>query len=182
MTTIIAIEHDTGVTMGFDSKVSYGWYGADMEQPKVFANGEIVFGVCGDVLDANVLRYADLPALGPDEWDIDRWVTNRLIPAMTHALKERSASKVSNSKIETGGVTLAVVRGRVYRIAGDTAWTRHLDKRYAVGSGYQFALGALAAGASVDQALHIAAAHDLGTGHRLRVIQAAELLEERSAA
>ena len=182
MTTIIAIEHDSGVTIGFDSKVSYGWENADLEQPKVFANGEVIFGVCGDVLDANILRYADLPALGTDEWDVDRWVTNKLIPAMTAALKERNASAVSNSKIETGGSTLAVVRGRVYRIASDTAWTRHVDGRYAVGSGYQFALGALAAGASVHQALSVAASLDSGTGHRLRVIQAAELLDERSAA
>jgi ATP-dependent protease HslVU (ClpYQ) peptidase subunit len=177
MTTILALESEHGVTIGFDSKVSYGWEHADLEQPKVFTNGELVFGCSGALLDANVIKYADLPALAPDNWDIDRWVTNELIPAITEALHNRNVPEYKNGKIETGGTYLAVVRGRVYRIAHDTSWTRHTGKHYAIGSGSEFALGALAAGASVREALDIAQQHDSATGHRMTVVQASELLE-----
>src|SRR4051812_27392917 len=175
------VESDHGVTIGFDSKVSYGWEHADLEQPKVFTNGEIVFGCSGNILDANVIKYADLPALAPDNWDIDRWVTNELIPAITEALHGRNVPQYTNGKIETGGCYLTVVRGRVYRISSDTAWTRHVVGRYAIGSGADYALGALAAGASVREALDIAQQHDSATGHRMTVVQAAELLEREAA-
>jgi len=168
--------------LGYDSKVSYGWSHADLEQSKVFANGEIVFGCCGDVLDANVIKYADIPALAPDYWDIDRWVTNELIPAITDALHHRNAPSYENGKIATGGTYLVVVRGRVYQISSDTSWTRHTSKRYAIGSGSEFALGAIAAGASIRQSLEIAASFDSGTGHRFTVAQDKELLAEGSNA
>lgn len=176
------VEHADGVSIGFDSKVSYGWEHADLEQPKVFANGEVVFGCSGAVLDANVIKYADLPALAPDNWDVDRWVTNELIPAITEALHNRNVPQYKNGKIETGGSYLAVVRGRVYRISSDTSWTRHVSKRYALGSGADYAIGALAAGASIRKALEIAQQHDSATGHRMTVVQASELLNERQAA
>lgn len=176
MTTIIAIEHDGGVTLGFDSLCSVGGSGFDLSQEKVFANNGTVFGVAGAVLDANIIRYADLPSPDDAGWDVDRWVTNRLIPALMEALDTRAASERHSNKIETGNHTLIIVRGRVYEWYPDTAWTRRIDGLYAVGSGARYALGALAAGASAAGALEIAAARDRATGGRLTVIQAEELL------
>lgn len=182
MTCIVFVEHPDGVSIGFDSKVSWGYEHADLEQTKVFVNGEIIFGCAGDMLDANILRYAELPALAPNTWDIDRWVTNELIPAITEALHNRNAPEYKDGKIGTGGHYLVVVRGRVYQIGSDTSWVRRVNKRYAIGSGADFAMGALSANASITQALEIAAQHDSGTGHRLTVVQSAELLEEMEIA
>lgn len=176
MTTIIAIEHENGVTFGFDSKVSYGSEHADLEGSKVFANGEVVFGICGAVLDANIFRYAELPKLDAHEWDIDRWVTTQLLPALHSALRDRGALEVSNGKLSTGGGILLAIRGRVYQAAYDGSWTRHTNKLYSIGSGSSYALGALAVGASVREALRAAEVYDKGTGHRLQVLLDSQII------
>lgn len=170
------VEHDTGVTIGFDSRVSWGSSYTDLEADKVFANNGIVFGVAGAVLDAQIIRYADLPDPADAGWDTDKWVTNEFIPGLRDALADHGALAAHSGKIETNNHLLAVVRDRVYQIGGDTSWVRRADRTYAIGSGSYFARGALAVKASVRQALEAAAAHDKGTGNRLRVIQAAELL------
>lgn len=175
-------EHSDGVSIGFDSQVSFGSHGADLEQPKVFANGDIILGVSGDVLAVNVLRHASLPPMPEDEWDVDRFVTNDLIPALGKALYDYNALKFNDGKAEAPFTALLVVRGRVYEVSTDLSWTRRVDRTYAVGSGWAFAIGAISAGASIREALDIAAQHDSGTGHRMTVVQSAQLLKEGIAA
>jgi ATP-dependent protease HslVU (ClpYQ) peptidase subunit len=177
MTTIIAIEHEAGVTIGFDSKVSFGSGSTQMEAEKVFVNNGVVFGVAGAVLDAQILRYADIPDPEQAGWDTDRWVTNTLIPAMTSALHDRNAPTYTSGKIKTDHNALVIVRGWVYEIWSDTSWTRRVDKVYAIGSGSHFARGALSAGGSARLALEVAAKHDKGTGNALTVTNAQELIE-----
>lgn len=172
------VEHETGVTIGFDSRVSFGSSYNDLEADKVFANNGIVFGIAGAVLDSQIIRYADLPDPADAGWDIDKWVTNELIPELAHALDDRAAFERHSGKGWTNSHILAVVRDRVYQISSDTAWVRRTDGVYTIGSGSGYARGALSVKASVRQALEVAAAHDKGTGNRLRVIQAAELLGE----
>lgn len=178
MTTIIAYEHEGGVTLGWDSQVSLGSHIYHGAHQKVFANGSIVLGVAGALSDAKILQYAELA--DPDEsgWDIDRWVTNELVPSIFHALAERNRATVTNSQIETESTILAVVKGRVYEISSDQAADRRVDNIYTIGSGSHFARGALAAGASVRTALGIAADHDYGTGFKLYVAQDTELIQE----
>lgn len=182
MTTIAMREHADGVTIAFDSRVSWDSHVAEVEYPKVFVTNGVIYGVAGDNLMNNVLRYADLPnpdvrqTLGGSGWDVDRWVNNTLIPAILDALVDRAAAVNENGKVSLDGQLLLVVRNRVYEVAGGTAWTRRVDKTYAIGSGWQFALGALSAGIGLPEALEIAATHDSGTGHTLHIVQAAELL------
>jgi ATP-dependent protease HslVU (ClpYQ) peptidase subunit len=169
-------EHETGVTIGFDSQVSMGWQAEDLEQPKVFVNRGIVYGVAGALVDSNTLKYADLPSVAEVDWDVDRWVATRLLPAIRGALQAAGVLEVNNGKIKSGCSILAVVKGRVYNIGHDTAFSRNTKGIYAIGSGSDYALGAMAADATIRQALDIAAAHDMGTGGRLTVTQANELL------
>lgn len=176
MTTIAMIEHEGGVTIGYDSQVTMGWQPADMEQTKVFANNGVVYGVAGDVVDANVLRYADLPAAADAGWDIDRWVVRELLPAIRTALQTAGVLETNSGKVGTGSSVLAVVNGRVYSIGHDTSYVRFTSGIYAIGSGNQYALGAIAAGAHMRQALGIATQFDIGTGGRITVTQDLEVL------
>ena len=175
MTTIIMKEHEGGVTIGFDAQTSAGYQNYESPVPKVIVNNGVIFGIAGDVLDANIIQYADLPSAEDAGWDVDRWVTNDLIPAVMQALVERHATSFENNKIETGNTILAAVKGRVYQIHGDTSWVRRTDGTYAVGSGSEYALGALRAGVDIREALDIASYHDMGTGGTMRVLQAEEL-------
>lgn len=176
MTTIIMVEHENGVTIGYDSKVSNGYRVRELEAPKVFSNAGMVFGFAGAVLDAQLIKYAELPEITEDEWDTDRWVTNELVPWMAMTLKDREAATVSNSKLLTDNNALVVVRGRVYQIGADTSWIRLTSGIYAIGSGSAYALGALHTGSSVRDSLEVAANLDGFTGFDLHVKQHYEFL------
>lgn len=180
MTTILFKETEKGVQIAFDSQVSTGYMKEELEFPKVFANGDLIFGVAGAVRDANILKYAELEQpdfnerAEPDR--VDCWVTNRLIPSIAKVLSNQKATEVSDQYMTTNNHTLVVVAGRVYKIGGDLSWVRSTSGIYAVGSGAKYALGALAAGAGLKKAIQAAASLDSGTGYTLYKTSASELV------
>lgn len=177
MTTVLAIETPEGITFGWDSQITTGWHSYDGEAPKVFVNNGMVFGVAGALLDASVIRHADLPDPDDAGWDIDKWVTNRLVPAIAEALSDRGALTTTNGKIETDSNVIFAVRGRMYDLGADFCVLRRADSLYAIGSGSPYARGALSAGSTILEALEIAAQHDMGTGGTLHVHTEKELVE-----
>lgn len=176
MTTVIAIETAGGITFGWDSQITTGWHVYDGEAPKVFVNNGMVFGVAGALVDASIIRHADLPSPDDAGWDIDKWVTNVLVPALTKALSERGALTTSNGKIETDSDVTIAIRGRLYSLGSDLCILRRADGVYTIGSGANYARGALSAGAGLQKALEIASQHDMGTGGALHVRTEAELV------
>lgn len=173
MTTIIAIETPDGVQFGYDSKGSGDYDGFQMDGRKVFAVQGAVYGVAGKLGFANQIRHASMPKAPAHDWDCDRWVTNILTPRLRD-LAESAAPKSTEDGVEAN--ILVAVCGRVYEITGDLSWCRRRDGMYAIGSGSDYALGALRVGASVEQALGAAAYYDLYTGYELYVTTAAEEL------
>jgi len=75
---------------------------------------------------------------------------------------------------------LMVIHNKVYELSGDTGWHRRKDGLYSVGSGSPYAFGVIANGGSIGDALRVAASVDPGTGGRLTVTTAADLLSEVS--
>lgn len=176
MTTIIAIETDEGITFGWDSRITSGWQVYDGEAPKVFVNNGMIFGVAGALLDASIIRQANLPHPDDAGWDIDKWVTNKLIPAIADALSKRGALTTTSGKVETDSSVIFAVRGRLYDLGHDLSVLRRADGVYAIGSGSTYARGAHSAGATIQKALEIAAHHDTGTGGTLHVHTEKELV------
>lgn len=174
MTTIVAIEHADGVTFAYDSQVTSGGGGFTRhdDQQKVFQNGELVFGIAGSVLDAQIIEHMDIPSIKKRHaGNLDAWVTNRLIPSIRENLAAHGALEVDKQQTFADVHALACVRGRIYRIGSNTAWTRREDGVYAVGSGSHFAMGALGMGASARKAVKVARANDLYTGGPIRTIE-----------
>ena len=170
------VETPEGVSIGYDSQVSTGYQKTELEARKVFVNNGIIFGVAGSMLDAQTIRYAPMPDPAETGWDVDRWVTTELVPHIKEALHEAGILERHSGKLQTNCHVLAVVNGRVYDIYSDTGWIRRTDGLYAIGSGGNYALGALCAGASVEDALHVAVANDSGTGYPLHFVESEELL------
>lgn len=172
MTTIIAKESSKGVEIGFDSLCT-GYDSFDLEQNKVFVNNGIIFGVAGRLLVATELKHADLPAPPTSGVSIERWITSRLVPKIRQLLNEIAPRR------EDDGFSMSilmVIHNKVYELSGDTGWHRRKDGLYSVGSGSPYAFGVIANGGSVDDALRVAASVDPGTGGRLTVTTAADLL------
>lgn len=165
MTTVIAIEKDNRVEIGCDSKATGGDQ-IELEQPKVFENNGITIGVAGVALLANELRYGDLPAPPESIDSTDRWMTKEFTPAL-RSIVEATMKTGDDGEYELQA--LVIVNGRVYDIGGNLGWVRNTAGTYAIGSGAHFALGALSAGADINQALAIAAKHDPYTGCSLEV-------------
>lgn len=149
MTTIVAAEMKGEVVWAWDSQVTMGGEGAELEYDKVFHNGSAVVGLAGAIVDSQTLRYTDLPEL--DTWDIDRWVTEKL-------------AKRIKKKTKYHGRILTEVGGRVYEIGQEGSWVRNTSGIYAIGSGADYAMGAMLTGANPGQAVMVAAQLDLGTG------------------
>lgn len=162
MTTIIAVETAKGNYWGWDSQVSFGGSKDSLEPGKVFSNGEYIIGVAGYWADSQNLRYSKLPKVPEGDIDVDRFITTKVIPRIHKLTKSKS-------------IVLLETRGRVYSIMGGS-WVRNEDGVYAVGSGADYAVGAVVAGANPIEALQIAANYDSGTGGRLTMVDSAELL------
>lgn len=179
MTTIIGIQHPAGATLGWDSLVGAEGPVFEDEAPKVFTNGGVVYGVAGPLTLANAIRHARMPDADSSNcrWDTDQWVENTLVPAIVNTLARRQVLKLEDGRPDLEGAILVVVRNRLYEIDFDTSVSRRKDGRHAIGSGAPYALGALAAGASILDALEIAASLDSGTGGSLHVVQTSQILD-----
>jgi ATP-dependent protease HslVU (ClpYQ) peptidase subunit len=184
LTTIIALEHGDSVTLAADSRAASGNDASQVKNPKIFANGNVIFGVAGSLRVANLLRHIAVPRWPDREadrllWDgdVDAWVTLELLPAVSgalHAFGEIKTDEDGHSGVEAD--MLVVAGGRIYEVAGDFSWNRnHLDQ-YAIGSGAPYALGALEAGADTLTALSIAARHDTETAGPFSITTDKELL------
>ena len=175
MTTIIAKETANGVEIGFDSLCT-GYDAFDLDQNKVFVNSGMIFGVAGRLLLATELKHAELPKppVHPSA-NIEKWLTSRLVPKLRQILNE-IAPRRGNDGFSMQ--ILVVIHNKVYEISGDTGWHRRKDGIYTVGSGSPYAFGTLANGGSVEDALRVAAYADPGTGGRLTVTTADELLAQ----
>jgi len=164
VTTILAIETLAGVQIGCDSQATGPADKIQMEQPKVFTNNGAIYGIAGMALLANEMRYGDLPEPPQDMDETDRWMTREVIPAI-RAIIEEIAPKRGEDDYEMH--LLVVANGRAYEVGSNAGWIRNTAGVYAIGSGGPFAAGAISAGASMQQALEIAAKHDPYTGYQL---------------
>lgn len=176
MTTIIAKRETNGtVTLGYDSQSTSGLGTASSQ--KVFdVNGQFHVGVAGRTRYSNVLGFLDVPRIHEadmksESFDERAFLITEVVPAWVSGL-ERQFSKVPDQKEDwPDGVALIVIRGRIFKCGFDFTITE-ADRDYAgFGSGSEYAIGALAAGKSVEKALEIAAEHDLYTGGVLNVLK-----------
>ena len=175
MTTILAIETLAGIQIGCDSQAT-GGDKIQMEQPKIFANNGAIYGVAGVALLANELRYADLPAPPEDTDDTDRWMTRELTPALRAVIDQIPMKGNDEGDFELQIIVIA--NGRAYEIGGNTGWIRNTAGVYFIGSGGAYAAGAISAGASLQEALDIAAKHDPYTGYKITATTDRELLAQ----
>jgi ATP-dependent protease HslVU (ClpYQ) peptidase subunit len=177
MTCIVGIAHPGGVTIGGDSA---GVAGHDLtlrKDSKVFAleGGRVVFGFTSSFRMGDLLRYGlDLPNRDRSG-DLDRWMRTAFIDAVRGCLKAGGYATVNNG-VETGGVFLVGIEGRLFRVESDFQVGESAHGVDAVGCGASFALGALLAlgGAAIGMGDHAALAE-----HRAR--QALRIAETCSA-
>ena len=175
MTTIIAKKTANGsVDIAYDSQ-STGQSVTRSE--KVFGkNNQMIVGVAGRTRYSNVLRYIDVPEIHPaeferDSYDVLGYLITQVVPAWVEGLEQQFKRIPDQKEDWPEGLALVVMKGRIFEVHFDFTVTEAEGDMFGIGSGAGYALGALAAGKSVEKAIQIAEKLDLYTGGDLHVMK-----------
>lgn len=189
MTTIICVQGPTWAVVGYDSQVTEEdgrRYTMARGSTKVAKNGDYLLGAAGDVRAINILTHAFVPPVadGMVGVKLDRFITNKFIPSLRACFEAQGyAASGKDEQAQYGSDVLVVVSGTIYVIGDDYSWVRDSAGVYALGTGGDYALGALysrgidklaskitTAQEAVRDSLQIAAKLDPGSGAPFHVV------------
>jgi len=167
MTCVVGLVQKGRVYIGVDSSSVQGWTRRASNVSKVFRRGPFLVGYTtsfrmGQLLEHHLVVPKQLPRQG----DMTYMVTE-FIESARKLLKEKGFAKVEANN-EKGGQFLVGYRGHLYSIESDFQVGELADGYDSIGSGSEFALGAMAAlqgrppTRRIRRALEIAAHFNMG--------------------
>lgn len=160
MTTIIGIQgdnfsiivHDSRVSAIDDSGSSSQSFTASKASTKVSQNGRYLLGAAGDYRAINILHHAFSPPvplpklIGPK---LDSFMTSKFIPALRECFDKhgysQSPKEGTQSNALQGSSIIVSVNSCIYSIDGDYSWASDESNIYCLGTGSDYAYGALRA-------------------------------------
>ena len=177
MTTVAAYQHDGDVEWGWDSLMVTGNEQGVLLQPKVFAKNGAVYGIGGVALAINLIQYAeDWPSY--EGGDPQAWIINTLRPALQKiGLNEPHMDNEEHDHPEWQ--LLLSVAGIAFEFDSAFNPARLAEGIYTLGSGGDYAKGALYAGAPMMDAMAAASDIDPYTGGPLYVSYSSKLIENQ---
>ena len=166
MTTVIAVQTDYGVDMIADSQINSNgkpYFHDDMV--KIVEKNKYLIGIAGRVIALQAIQNNwNPPAMTATYKDSTyKFVITKIIPSLKMFIDD---SKIFTDKEKDEGELFSIliaIKGEVFEIDEDYSVARRSDGIYAIGSGADFALGAMMAGADPQQAMNIAALFDVNT-------------------
>lgn len=187
MTTLAAIQGDGWAVIGYDSRVTEDnrIFVLPKEAGKVVKNGTYIFGAAGDMRAVNLLAHSFKPPV-PTATDfgvkLDKFISSKFVPALKQCFDDAQYGE----KGEQDSTVLVVVHGRIYEIGTAYDWCLDESGIYAMGSGAEYALGAMHASLEgkkrtiatarsvVKSAVSISARLDPSTGEPIHIITQSE--------
>ena len=183
MTTIAAVQGNGWAVVGYDSRVTDDSrvYTLPKNSGKIVSNGPYLLGAAGDMRAINLLAHVLKPPTPPvdaDEEELDAFISLKFVPAVKKCFDDAQYGE----KGEHDSHIVAVVQGVVYDIGSNYDWCRDVEGFYAVGTGGQFALGALhstvvgkkrtlaAAKAAVQNAVEVACRLDSNSAPPVQIV------------
>lgn len=144
MTCVVGLVHKGTVYIGVDSAAVQGWTRRTSRVAKVFRRGPFLIGYTTSFRMGQLLQHhLDVPPQEAGTDDVAYLVTHFIEKARA-LFKDKGFTKVE-SNTEKGGQFLVGYRGRLYTVESDFQVGEHEDGYDAIGSGAEFALGAMAA-------------------------------------
>lgn len=143
MTCIVGIQNNGVTFMAGDSCAASGWETRVSNIPKVFINNGWVIGYTSSFRMGQLLQYElkiSPPSVIPDLG----YMVTIIIPEIRKLLKESGYAKV-DSNVETVGTFLISAKGKMFCIQNDLQVQQYRDGFYSIGSGDEYALGAMRA-------------------------------------
>lgn len=166
MTTIIGVEYANRCVVLADSRVvgDTKIY-AHPDMVKVVTNGNFIIGTAGDVRAIQVILHSWKPpsTTSKDKDNLFAFVINKVVPSLKQLLIDNGIldSKPSDKDFEL--YILLAINGNIFEIDSELSVSRNNVGYYAIGTGGDYALGALYAGATPETAIAIAAINDSKT-------------------
>ena len=131
----------------------------DPRMSKITESGQYLIGVAGDVWACNIINHIwKPPAPTVKDKDLFKFVITKVVPTLRTCLDDNSDKKDYTFSV------LISIKGQVFELDEDFATTVHQEGFYAIGSGGDYAMGALFAGADPMKAIEIAGRLDPKTG------------------
>lgn len=166
MTTVIAIQYPDSVEMISDSQINSSgqpYFHSDMV--KIVERGKYLIGVAGRVVALQAIQNSwNPPALtASNKGSIYNFVITKVVPSLKTFIDD---FKIFSDKEKEDGDLFSIliaIKGEVFEIDQDYAVARRESGVYAIGSGADYALGAMMAGASGMEAMSIAETFDVNT-------------------
>lgn len=170
MTTIAARLLDGAVELAWDDQTTWGSERI-ISDAKVFTvPGVGVFGLSGAANSADIIEEA-LKVKRKKEWGDRQFMLLGVVPAMRTLLREHGVLTVGDGSVEKWECSGIVVVGETCGyLATDFCFLGTREKMWAVGSGSDYAKGAMAMGADVRKAVEVASLFDVNTGRGIETM------------
>jgi len=163
MTTVIAIQSDDGVVIGADTQATDA-SGRMWHTTKIVANGKFLISGAGDCFPLDVLGYVWKPPTltQDDRKDLFRFMAAKVAPSIQSALI--TAKYAPDKDDPTAGFdAMFAICGELFVIGQDFSVVRPRFNVAGAGSGGAYAVGAIRAGATIEEALQYADDSDSDT-------------------
>jgi len=144
MTCIIGMQKDEKVYIGADNIASTNELKQSREDKKVFIKNNMIFGCTSSYRIINLLQYQ---LVIPDyhlDVSIDQYMYTDFIEEVIKLFKDKCFSTIDNNVI-SGGNFIVGFKGKLYEIDNDFQIAKPSDGFSCIGSGYQYAYGAMKA-------------------------------------
>jgi len=166
MTTIIAVQSNDGVLFGADSQVTApnGRKYSASRMVKITERNEYIIAGSGECAPCDIAQHIWIPPKpnAKDKKDLYHFIIASVVPSLKQCFKDNDY-KINQDDDENAFSFLIALCGEIFEIADDFSISLDDSGFYGVGSGSSYAIGALHAGATVEQALMIAAKNDAFT-------------------
>lgn len=144
MTTLAAIQGEGWAVIGYDSRVTEDnrIFVLPKDAGKVVKNGPYIFGAAGDMRAVNLLAHTfkpPVPAANDYGIKLDKFISSKFVPQLKQVFDDAQYGE----KGEQDSTVLVVVHGRIYEIGSGYDWCLDESGIYSMGSGSQYALGAM---------------------------------------
>ena len=122
MTCVVGFTDGETIILGADSAAA----GSGREiytaaEPKVFACGSYLFGICGSYRVAQVLRFrAELPEI-PEGADVEGFLVRELLPVIGATVEAEGIAGVSRGYLGDKVALLVGIQGQLWTICSDLA-------------------------------------------------------------
>ena len=182
MTAIVGIQGKGWALIAADSMTTYDdkpYYAKGVD--KVTKKGDYVLGFSGDAIAGNIANYLWNPPKLVKTIATDVFMQTKVLPSLREVMVEHGYNPDTSKDKDAGFDALICLNGVIYEVDQDYLWSRDDRGLYAVGSGGDLALGALAAAgmsknsiksveAVARRAIKISADYNISVGGDVKVI------------